>query len=86
MSREWEDKPQTEILFTRDSSVKGNVPNIYKELIKLNSKKADNLFQKYVKDLNRELTREDKQMTIIWKDVSYHIREMQIKMIPLHTY
>lgn len=63
MSREWEDKPQTEKLFTRDISVKGNVPNIYKELIKLNSKKADNLFQKYVKDLNRELTREDKQMT-----------------------
>jgi len=42
--------------------LKVNVPNIYKELLKLNSKKADNLFKKYVKNLNRELTREDKQM------------------------
>ena len=44
--------------FANDTSDKGLISQIYKEPIKLNTKKANNLIKKRVKDLNRLLQRE----------------------------
>ena len=90
MSREWEDKPQTERKYLHKTSDKGYDPNIYKGLLKLNSKRTNNLIKKCVKGLNRELTEEDKQMASKHMKrcfISYVIREMQIKTtIRYHCY
>lgn len=56
------------------------------------SKKENNLIKKWAKDLNRYLTKEDRQMTKKHvKDVPHHVsseKQTQINSseIPLHTY
>ena len=47
---------------SKDISDKGLLFHIYKELIKLNNKKRNNLFKSWVKDLNTLLTNNDIQM------------------------
>ena len=52
-----------EKIFANSLSDKGLVSEIYKELIKFNSKEANNPLMELAKDMNRNFTEEDIDMT-----------------------
>ena len=54
-----------EKIFSNDVSDKELVPKIYKELIKLNSKETNNPIMKWAKDMKRNLTEEDIDLSLI---------------------
>ena len=55
-SSEWE------IIIANETTDKGLISNIYKQLIQLNTRKTNNPVKKWGKDLNRHLSKEDIQM------------------------